>query len=129
VFLQAGRQQEAVAELRKAAALPTSGVYEQMYLGHALALSGATSEARRVVDQMESLRQRRYVPASFIGVVYVGLNERDRAFEWFEKACAERSLHAWVLPDPRLDPIRSDPRFQEHHATHALTGMNLYPSL
>jgi hypothetical protein len=35
VFLQTGRKQEAVAELRKAAALPASGVYEQMYLGHA----------------------------------------------------------------------------------------------
>jgi tetratricopeptide (TPR) repeat protein len=112
VFLQTGRRQEAVAELRKAAALPASGVYEQMYLGHALAVSGAPLEARKVVDQMESLRQRRYVPASFIAVVYVGLDDRDRAFDWFEKACEERSLHAWVLPDPRLDPIRSDPRFK-----------------
>ena len=112
VLLQTGRQQEAVAEFRKAAALPTSGVYEQMYLGHALAVSGASLEARKVVHQMQSLRQRRYVPASFIAVVYVGLDDHDQAFEWLEKAYTERSLHAWVLPDPRLDPIRSDPRFR-----------------
>jgi len=113
VFLQTGRKQEAVAELRKAAALPASGVYEQMYLGHALAVSGAPLEAHKIVDQMESLRARRYVPASFIAVVYVGLDNRDRAFEWFEKACAERSLHSWILPDPRLDQIRTDPRFNQ----------------
>jgi TolB-like protein/DNA-binding winged helix-turn-helix (wHTH) protein/tetratricopeptide (TPR) repeat protein len=113
VFLQTGRKQEAVAELRKAAALPTSGVYEQMYLGHALAVSGAPLEARKIVNQMESLRARRYVPASFIAVVYVGLDNRDRAFEWFERACAERSLHSWILPDPRLDQIRTEPRFKQ----------------
>jgi TolB-like protein/DNA-binding winged helix-turn-helix (wHTH) protein/Tfp pilus assembly protein PilF len=112
VHLQTGRQQEAVAELRKSAALPSSGVYELMYLGHALALTGARPEARKVLDQMLSLSKRRYVPPSFIAVVYVGLGDRDRTFEWLEKAFAERAMHSWVLPDPRLDPIRSDPRFQ-----------------
>ena len=105
VYLQTGRRQEAVAELRKAAALPSSGVYELMYLGHALAVTGARAEAREVLDNMLNLSKRRYVPPSFIAVVYVGLGERDHAFQWFEKAFEEHSMHAWVLPDPRLDPI------------------------
>jgi Flp pilus assembly protein TadD len=110
MHLQTGRQQEAVAELRKAAALPSSGVYELMYLGHALAVTGARLESRKVLDKMVSLSQGRYVPPSFIVVVYVGLGDRDRAFQWFEKAYAERSVQIWVRPDPRL--IRSDPRFK-----------------
>jgi TolB-like protein/DNA-binding winged helix-turn-helix (wHTH) protein/Tfp pilus assembly protein PilF len=113
VHLQTGRQQEAVAELRKAAALPSSGTYELMYLGHALAVTGARPEARKVLDKMLSLAKRRYVQPSFIAVVYEGLGDRDRAFECFEKAFAERSMHAWVLPDPRLDQIRTEPRFQK----------------
>jgi TolB-like protein/DNA-binding winged helix-turn-helix (wHTH) protein/Tfp pilus assembly protein PilF len=112
VHLQTGRQREAVSELRKAAALPGSGVYELMYLGHALAVTGARAEARSVLDKMLSLSKRRYVPPSFIAVVYVGLGDRDRAFQWFEKGFAERSMHAWVLPDPRLDSIRTEPRFR-----------------
>jgi tetratricopeptide (TPR) repeat protein len=112
VHLQTGRQQEAVAELRKAAALPTGGVYEMMYLAHALGVTGAKPEAHKVLDQMLGLSRKRYVPPSFIAMVYVGLGDRDRAFEWFEKALAEHSVHGWVLPDPRLDPIRSDPRFR-----------------
>jgi tetratricopeptide (TPR) repeat protein len=54
VLLQTGRKQEAVAKLRKAAALPSSGVYEQMYLGHALAITGASLEARKVVHRSGS---------------------------------------------------------------------------
>jgi len=112
VHLQTGRQKEAVAELRKAAALPTGGVYEMMYLGHALGVTGAQAEAQKVLDQVLSLSQKRYVPPSFIAVVYVGLGDRERALQWFEKAFEEHWMHAWVLPDPRLDPIRSDPRFR-----------------
>jgi hypothetical protein len=45
-------------------------------------------------------------------MVYEGLGDRDRAIQWFEKAVDERSMNFWVLPDQRLDPIRSDPRFK-----------------
>jgi hypothetical protein len=38
---------------------------------------------------------------------------RDRALRWFEKACAEHSMNPWLLPDPRLDSIRSEPRFKD----------------
>ena len=112
VHLQTGRRREAVAELRKALALPSGGAYEMMYLGHALAVTGATAEARKVLDQMLSVSKRKYFPPAFIAVVYLGLDDRDRAFEWFEKAFADHWMHSWVLPDPRLDPIRSDPRFK-----------------
>jgi hypothetical protein len=40
--------------------------------------------------------------------------------EWFEKAYAERSMNGWWLPDPRLDQIRNEPRFQA-----ILRGMGL----
>ena len=113
VYLQTGRQREAVAELQKSAAESHRSVLELMYLGHALGVSGARAEGQKVLEEMQGLSQRRYVPPEFIAVVYEGLGERDRALQWFEKAYAERSMHAWILPDPRLDPIRSDPRFKD----------------
>jgi hypothetical protein len=52
-----------------------------------------------------SLRNRHYVP---------GLGARDEAFRWFEKAYEARSICvAWRRVDPRLDPLRFDPRFQD----------------
>jgi len=110
VYLKTGRQRQAVAELRRGLELH-HGLFELMYLGHALGVTGARTEARGVLDEMSSLSQHRYVPPTFIGVVYEGLGDRDRAIEWFKKAFADRSMHIWVLPDPRLDQIRTDPRF------------------
>jgi hypothetical protein len=47
-------------------------------------------------------------------IIYAGLGQRDQAFEWLEKPYKERSSWlAYLKADPRLDPLRSDPRFQE----------------
>jgi hypothetical protein len=51
------------------------------------------------------------VSAPSIALIYVGLGEKDKAFEWLEKAYEERRMsgmnfRAW-------DPLRSDPRFPD----------------
>ena len=83
-----------------------------MYLGHALGVSGARAEGQKVLEEMQSLSQRRYVPPEYIAIVYEGLGERERALQWFEKAYSERSMNGWILPDPKLDQIRTEPRFK-----------------
>jgi TolB-like protein/DNA-binding winged helix-turn-helix (wHTH) protein/Tfp pilus assembly protein PilF len=111
VYLQTGRPREALAELQKDAEYSHRSILELMYLGHALGVSGEREKGRKVLEEMQRLSQRRYVPPEFIAVVYEGLGERDLALQWFEKAFAQRSMHAWILPDPRLDQIRTEPRF------------------
>jgi tetratricopeptide (TPR) repeat protein len=113
LYLQTGRQREAMAQLQKAVAKSHRGLLELMYLGHALGVTGARSEAKKVLDEMQALSQRRYVPPLYIAIVCEGLGERDRALQWFERAVAERSVNGWILPDPRLDRIRAEPRFQD----------------
>ena len=45
--------------------------------------------------------------------IYAGLKENDLTFEWLEKAYEERSEWlTWLKVDPKLDSIRSAPRFQ-----------------
>lgn len=110
MYLQIGRQREALAELRKTAAESHGGSLELMFLAHALGVSGAQAEGRKVLEQMRS--QRRYIPPEYIAVVYEGLGERGLALQWFEKAYAEHSMNGWILPDPRLDRIRTGPRFK-----------------
>jgi TolB-like protein/DNA-binding winged helix-turn-helix (wHTH) protein/Tfp pilus assembly protein PilF len=112
VYLQAGRQREAVAELQKSATESHRSVLELMYLGHALGVSGARVEGRKVLEEMQALSKRRYVPPEYIAIVYEGLGEREQALQWFEKAYSERSMNGWILPDPRLDQIRTEPRFK-----------------
>jgi hypothetical protein len=49
-----------------------------------------------------------------IATVYAGLGDRDKAFEWLEKAYQERSPRlTWLKVEPMLDSIRSDPRYAD----------------
>jgi hypothetical protein len=47
-----------------------------------------------------------------IALVYVGLGQKDEAFQWLDKAYDERSVRLINLAvHPRLAGLRSDPRF------------------
>jgi serine/threonine-protein kinase len=85
-----------------------------MAYGHALAISGDKPQAQRVLSDLKQLAQRRYVPAIYFAVMYVGLGEKDTAFTWFDRAFRERNDRlAYLAVDPLSDPVRSDPRFQK----------------
>jgi hypothetical protein len=54
-----------------------------------------------------------YVSPYEIAVIYAGLGDKDRAFEWLEKAYEERAtLLVYFRMDPRIWSLHSDPRFQ-----------------
>jgi tetratricopeptide (TPR) repeat protein len=113
IYLQTGRTREAVEELQVGASeTHHQALLELMYLGHALGVTGARDEGRKVLAEMLALSRSRYVPPDYIAMVYEGLGDRDQAFKWYEKAVEERSMNIWIFPDQRLDAIRSDPRFQ-----------------
>ena len=112
IYSQTGRQREAIAELRESVEKSHRGLFELMFLGHALGVSGARAEAKKVLHEMRAPSQRRYIAPMYIAMVYEGLGERDQALQWFERACAERAINPWILRDPRLDRIRTEPRFK-----------------
>jgi hypothetical protein len=50
----------------------------------------------------------------FIAADYAALGEKDRAFNWLEKAYEKRDFFLPTLAvNPYMDPLRSDPRFQD----------------
>jgi eukaryotic-like serine/threonine-protein kinase len=77
-------------------------------LGYAYARLDRRADVQRIFAEMD---ERSY-DASGRAKVYMGLGDRDRAFEWLDKAYADR---AWQLREMTLhslwDPLRSDPRF------------------
>ena len=49
-----------------------------------------------------------------VALVYYGLGDKERAFDWLERAYRDR--HEGVLflgRDPLYDSLRSEPRFQD----------------
>lgn len=80
--------------------------------GYALARAGHAGEALATIDDLHRVSKPRD-PAPYLkALVYVGLGDKDRAFESLLKAVDAR---AWELPvlkaNPMFDPLRSDPRF------------------
>jgi len=43
--------------------------------------------------------------------VYLGLGDRERAFEWLRKAAEQRDISLMLKADPLYDDLRSDKRF------------------
>jgi hypothetical protein len=69
-------------------------------------------EANQATAELESLSKSRFVTSYGVALIYAGLNEKDAAFGWLEKAFDERSHWlVWLRLDPRWDNLRSDPRF------------------
>jgi len=83
-------------------------------LGHAYGIAGKRREAQEILEKLLEKSKQSYVSAYDIAAVYIGLGERDQAFEWLSKALAERSgFLVYIKCDHRFDVLRSDPRFLE----------------
>jgi tetratricopeptide (TPR) repeat protein len=79
---------------------------------HVQAVSGRQELARSNVARLEKMRATKYVPALYIALVYVGLGEKDKAFQWLDTAYNEHCEYLVYLPtEPLADPLREDPRF------------------
>jgi hypothetical protein len=56
-----------------------------------------------------------YVAPYNIAVIYAGLGDKNQAFQWLDRAYADRSgfLVVHFKPDAHMDSLRSDPPFGE----------------
>jgi eukaryotic-like serine/threonine-protein kinase len=122
-YLQKSMHKEAIAEFEKALVISPGNTFALAGLGYAYAVAGRRAEAQKVLDQLSEISKRKYVPESQMVVIYTGLGEKDKAFEWLEKAYEARSIFiVGAIKGPHYDPLRSDPRFAD-----LLRRMNLQP--
>ena len=80
-----------------------------------LGLAGKVEEARAVLAELTQLSPHTCcVPSQSVAIVHTGLGEYDLAFEWLEKALAERDPGLMYLKvQPAWEPLRDDPRFAD----------------
>jgi TolB-like protein/DNA-binding winged helix-turn-helix (wHTH) protein/Flp pilus assembly protein TadD len=114
VYSQKGMHREAIAASEKILeAMPDSnlGLTEMAY---ALASAGRQTEARKILQRLEERSARAFVPAYNLAIIHISLNEPDSALRYMQRALDQ---HDWAFivfaVEPRLDPLRKDPRFQE----------------
>ena len=113
-YEQKGMYGEAIDSMTKARTLLGDDTGVLAELGYAYALSNQKREARKFAQTLKERATREYVDPAFIGLIYIGLGEKDEAFKWLWKAFdARSSLMTWLKVEPKFDPLRSDPRFAE----------------
>ncbi len=83
-------------------------------LAHADAVQGRAAEARKTLQQLKQMARRRYVPATYFGILYAALGDRAQSFRYLEKAYKERADGLTFLNvEPLVDELRADVRFQK----------------
>lgn len=109
-YLEKGQSEQAITELQK----NRSRSVALGLLGYAYAGAGRKAEALKALAELQTISGRRYVSPYEIARIYVGLGEREQAFEWLEKAYQGRSdLLTRLQVDPTFDSLRSEPRFAD----------------
>ena len=105
---------QAIAEFKKAVESAQGDSFFLAPLGHAYALSGNRREAEKVLQTLSDRAKKSYVSPFDVALIYTALGEKDTAFNWLDKAVAERSTFlVYSKWEPRLDSLRSDPRFKQ----------------
>jgi len=113
-YEQKGMREQSLAEFEKAVTLSGRGTNAMASLGHAYAIWGKKREARKVLDELQGRAKKTNLSAYQIALVHLGLGERKQVMDALEKAFQERStLLVYLKMDPRFDPLRSDPRFED----------------
>jgi TolB-like protein/Flp pilus assembly protein TadD/predicted Ser/Thr protein kinase len=103
---------KALQELQQALALSGNETSFKAELGNAYAVAGKKAEALGILHDLLQMSSRQYVSPYSIALVYVGLDQKDEAFRWLDKAYDERSVRLInIAVHPRFASLHSDPRF------------------
>jgi tetratricopeptide (TPR) repeat protein len=108
-----GRFDEAIRSMNNFRELSQDPLAD-MAIGHVYAVAGRKAEAVKIAGELEEKVRARQVSPFLPGVVYAGLNEKDKAFYWLERAYQERSNWLTLIKvGKRLKNLHGDPRFDD----------------
>jgi serine/threonine-protein kinase len=112
-----GMYEESIAAARKMLDLP--GVLPNSIKfclpGWAHAFAGNRVEAEKMAEEAIALSEKTYVSPTSIALIFILLNEKDKAFEWLDKGYVERDhfLYQIKVAPYLVDNLRPDPRYRE----------------
>jgi serine/threonine-protein kinase len=108
-----GRSGEAIEEFSKAHSLSNGNTEAVGLMGFTLGASGNSTDARRVLRELQTRARRRYVPPVHRALVHLGLADREGALDALEQAVEERDVRLTFLAiEPRWAPLLNAPRFE-----------------
>jgi tetratricopeptide (TPR) repeat protein len=104
---------QAIAYLQKARQLENIPLVLSFF-GYIYAVSRQRNKALMLLNELSELSKRVYVAPYDIALIHAGLGDKERAFEYLERAYQDRNEPmCWLNVNPGLDSLRSDPRFSD----------------
>jgi tetratricopeptide (TPR) repeat protein len=111
-YLFSGNSPRAIEEMETGLRFGPDDPLGLGFTGYVYAVTGRRADALKILQRLDELQKRRFISTISRVYVYAGLGDKDKAFEWLEKAYQERSDSlAWFRFDPESKNLRSDPRF------------------
>ena len=103
---------DSISEAEKASDLLKGNLGMKSLLGFAYGIGGRKEEANKILSELKEASKNEYVPSAWVAEVLFGLERRDEAFEYLDKAMEERSTRLFYLRNlPWFGKFRADPRW------------------
>jgi serine/threonine protein kinase/Tfp pilus assembly protein PilF len=113
VYAQMGNQKAAVAEREKIISLSGSPELAAA-IEEDFAKSGYKGVLQSWLDGLTEISKHGYVSSYSIAQAYMRMGEKEKTFEWLQKAYEEHdSGLVSIAVEPMFEPVRSDPRFKD----------------
>ena len=113
-YLEKGMIPEAVEAFRQMLSLHEQTKVSVEEFDQAYKTSGYEGCVEWMIENMEKWVLKTYNRPFIYAMAYAKIGEKDKAFEWLEKAYQVRSRFVTAIGvEPAFDSLRSDPRFDE----------------
>lgn len=114
IYAEKGKYPDSIAEFKKSEDGPNSSPDSLGHLGNAYARAGQEAEARKIITQLQDQVRKNGVGRYEIALIYTGMGKKPEAFQWLEEAYKAHDVGLIYLKiDPCLDPLRTDPQFDD----------------
>ncbi len=112
-YMMMGEHEKAAAEYEKSYALGRDPRVLMLFACN-FSRMGKRAEALEKIEELKKVAGERYVSPYFFALAYTSLGDKDKAFEWLEKAFKAREGRMTLMKaDPLLNDLHSDPRFKD----------------
>jgi tetratricopeptide (TPR) repeat protein len=106
VLLKEGRLAQALVESQKSLELGKRSNAALALLAHVSGRLGRRLEAEAIIKELQEKYARKEADGRDLAVAYAGLDEKDQAFAWLEKAYSDHSNFLAVLRLSRADSLK-----------------------
>ena len=92
----------------------TNILYYKAYLGYLYGKAGKEEEAKKILDDFLEQSKKWYFSPYFIAIVYSGLGNKDKVFEWLDRAYeVQDRIQIFIKVDIAFQSLYSDPKWTE----------------